>query len=135
MIGRKPVGVQTQATATLSKFCPCGLGCTVRVFGAGWLFRARDQMVFRAFPPLPTNFKKWRHKMSNMPAHKIKLGLTTATIWKNEGSYSVDIARSYKNGDGDWKNTSGYFHSDLLNVAKCAERAEIWISRQLSVQS
>jgi hypothetical protein len=92
-------------------------------------------MVFRAFPPLPTNFKKWRHKMSNMPAHKIKLGLTTATIWNNDGSYSVDIARSYKNGEGDWKNTSGYFHSDLLNVAKCAERAEIWISRQLSVQS
>jgi hypothetical protein len=73
--------------------------------------------------------------MSNMPAHKIKLGLTTATIWNNDGSYSVDIARSYKNGEGDWKNTSGYFHSDLLNVAKCAERAEIWISRQLSVQS
>lgn len=72
--------------------------------------------------------------MSNQPTHKIKLGLTTATIWNNEGSFSVDITRSYKTGDGDWKNTSGYFHSDLLNVAKCAERAEIWISRQLSTR-
>ena len=27
-----------------------------------------------------------------------------------------------------------FFHSDLLNIAKCAERAEIWISRQLSTQ-
>ncbi len=72
--------------------------------------------------------------MSNTPAHKIKLGLTTATIWNNNGSYSVDITRSYKNGDGDWKNTSSLFHADLLNVAKCAERAEIWITRQLTTQ-
>lgn len=70
--------------------------------------------------------------MSNQPAHKIKLGLTTATIWNNDGSYSVDITRSYKDGQGDWKNTNSLFHSDLLNAAKCAERAEIWISRQVS---
>ncbi|WIY24565.1 hypothetical protein [Parasedimentitalea psychrophila] len=72
--------------------------------------------------------------MPNLPAHKIKLGLTTAAIWKNDGSYSVDITRSYKTCEGDWKNTSGFFHSDLLNIAKCAKRAEIWISRQLSTQ-
>lgn len=68
--------------------------------------------------------------MGNQPAHKIRLGLTTATIWNNDGNYSVDITRSYKDGQGDWKNTSSLFHSDLLNVSKCAERAEIWISRQ-----
>jgi hypothetical protein len=131
MNGRKPVAGKIPHTF---KFCPCGLGSTVRVFGAVWLFRARDQTVFRALSFLTANLDNWRNNMSNLPAHKIKLGLTTATIWKNEGSYSVDIARSYKNGDGDWKSTSGYFHSDLLNVAKCAERAEIWISRQLSAQ-
>ncbi|SFS22259.1 hypothetical protein [Yoonia litorea] len=73
--------------------------------------------------------------MSNQPAHKIKLGLITATIWDNDGSYSVDMSRSYKNDQNEWKNTSGFFHSDLLNVAKCAERAEIWISRQLYSRS
>lgn len=72
--------------------------------------------------------------MSNLPAHKIKLGLTTATIWNNDGNYSVDITRSYKDGQGEWKNTSSLFHSDLLNAAKCADRAEIWISRQLSTR-
>lgn len=72
--------------------------------------------------------------MSNQPAHKIKLGLTTATIWNNDGNYSVDITRSYKDAQGDWKNTGSLFHSDLLNVAKVAERAEIWISRQLSTR-
>ena len=70
--------------------------------------------------------------MSNQPAHKIKIGLVTATIWDNEGSHSVEVARSYKNGDGEWKTASGFFQSDLLNVAKCLERAEIWISRQVS---
>jgi len=72
--------------------------------------------------------------MSNLPAHKIKLGLTTATIWNNDGSYSVDLTRSYKNDQNEWKNTSSFFQSDLLNLAKCAERAEIWISRQLSTR-
>ena len=73
--------------------------------------------------------------MSNLPAHKIKLGLVVATIWDNDGSYSVDISRSYKNDQNEWKNTSSLFQSDLLNVAKCAERAEIWISRQLAART
>lgn len=70
--------------------------------------------------------------MSNQPAHKFKIGLITATIWDNEGHFSVDISRSYKNGDNEWKTTSSFFHNDLLNVAKCAERAENWIARQTS---
>lgn len=68
--------------------------------------------------------------MANQPAHKVKIGLTTATIWQNEGFYSVDISRSYKTGDNDWRSTSSFAQADLLNVAKCAERAEIWISDQ-----
>lgn len=68
--------------------------------------------------------------MSNTPAHKLRLGLIVATIWDNNGFYSVDIARSYKNQAGGWNSTTSYSHTDLLNVAKCAERAEIWIARQ-----
>lgn len=68
--------------------------------------------------------------MSNQPAFKIKIGLITATIWNNDGSYSVDLSRAYKNSKGAWVHTSGFFHSDLLNLAKCAERAERWITHQ-----
>jgi hypothetical protein len=68
--------------------------------------------------------------MSNTPTHKLRLGLITATIWDNNGFYSVDLARSYKVQAGDWKSTTSYSHTDLLNVAKCVERAEIWIARQ-----
>jgi hypothetical protein len=81
------------------------------------------------------NLQIWKINMSNQPAHKIKIGLITATIWDNSGFHSVDITRSYKDADSQLKNTSGYFQSDLLNVAKCAERAEIWISRQVSTRN
>ena len=33
--------------------------------------------------------------MTNQPAHKIKIGLITATIWDNDGFHSVDVTRSY----------------------------------------
>ncbi len=63
--------------------------------------------------------------MTNQPAHKVKIGLITATIWDNDGFHSVDVTRSYKTGDGDWKNTTSFAQGDLLNLAKVAERAEI----------
>jgi len=69
--------------------------------------------------------------MSKQPSHKLKIGLITATVWENDGFYSVDISRSYKT-EGEWKSSNSLGHSDLLNAAKCVERAEIWISRQLS---
>ncbi|WP_291839519.1 hypothetical protein [Limimaricola sp.] len=68
--------------------------------------------------------------MANQPVYKVKIGSTTATIWDNDGSYSVEIKRSYRDVDADWKETFSFYHKDLLNVAKCAERAEIWIARQ-----
>ena len=70
--------------------------------------------------------------MANQPAKKFRLGLITATIWSNEGFYSVDLSRSYKTDTGEWRNTTSFHHSDLLNLARCAERAESWIGRQIN---
>lgn len=70
--------------------------------------------------------------MSKQPAHKIKLGLITATIWNNDGFYSVDVSRTYKSSQGEWQSSPSFGQGDLLNLAKCAERAEIWISRQVT---
>ena len=72
--------------------------------------------------------------MTKTPAHKLRLGLITATIWDNDGFYSVDLSRSYKDQQSNWNNTTSFASSDLLNVAKCAERAEIWIARQSNAQ-
>lgn len=68
--------------------------------------------------------------MSEQPEHKVKIGLITATIWNNDGFRGVDFSRSYKNAEGDWKSTTSFGQSDLLNLAKCAERAEIWVSHK-----
>ena len=72
--------------------------------------------------------------MTNQPAKKIRIGSITATVWENDGRYSVDMSRSYKTDTGEWRNSNSFFHSDLLNLAKCAERAEIWIGRQASAK-
>lgn len=69
--------------------------------------------------------------MQKPPAQKFRVGLVAATIWDNEGFYSVDVSRSYKGDDGDWKSTSSFKHSDLLNLAKCLERAESWIGKKI----
>jgi hypothetical protein len=64
----------------------------------------------------------------NQPAHKVKIGLITATVWANDGFHTVDISRAYKNGEGNWSSSSSYSQANLLVVSKCAERAEAWIS-------
>ncbi|GHA46400.1 hypothetical protein GCM10008927_09510 [Amylibacter ulvae] len=71
--------------------------------------------------------------MTKTPIYKFRLGLITATIWENDNFYSVDMTRSYKNSEGQWQNTTSYSHADLLNLAKCAERAENWIARKSNV--
>lgn len=70
--------------------------------------------------------------MANQPAKKFRLGLITATIWDNDGFYSIDLSRSYRDDTSTWKNTTSFHHSDLLNLAKCSERAEAWIGRQVN---
>jgi hypothetical protein len=102
----------------------------VRDFGAGWLQGRGAKCRLAPFLcPLPK--PKEGHAMSKQPSHKLKIGLVTATVWKNDGFYSVEITRGYKT-EGEWKSSSSLGQGDLLNAAKCAERAEIWINRQLS---
>jgi len=68
------------------------------------------------------------------PVRRIRIGQVTASVWKNDGSerafYTVTLQRSYKDGDGTWKNGDNFNHDDLLNAAKVLERAESWICSQ-----
>ncbi|MGI1661365.1 hypothetical protein ACRDNQ_03905 [Palleronia sp. KMU-117] len=73
--------------------------------------------------------------MSDKPAHKVRIGLITATIWKNEPEngtpfYTVQLQRTYKNGAGEWKSSDTLNHDDLLNASKVLQRAEGWIAAQ-----
>ncbi len=65
----------------------------------------------------------------NQPAAKFRLGYVTATVWKNGDFYSTVLSKSYKDGD-EYKDTDQLGSGDLLNAAKCLERAESFIASQ-----
>jgi len=65
----------------------------------------------------------------NEPAAKFRIGYVTATVWHNDNFYSVNLTKSYKDGE-EWKDNGSLNHADLLNAAKVLERAEAWISQQ-----
>lgn len=67
------------------------------------------------------------------PAHKIRSGNITVTIWKNQGEkgsfYSVTPSRSYKQGN-DWKESDSYAPDDLMTLAKLLDLAHTWLVNQ-----
>lgn len=72
--------------------------------------------------------------MSDKVVKRFRIGLLSASIWKNEGTekpfYNVELQRSYKKEDGTWENTSSLSHADLLNASKLLQRAETWVADQ-----
>lgn len=72
--------------------------------------------------------------MSNAPAKKIRLGLVTATVWKNDGTerpfYTTQLSVAYKDADGTWQNGDNLNADQLLNAAWCLQKANDWISTQ-----
>jgi hypothetical protein len=67
---------------------------------------------------------------ANKPAAKFRLGYVSATVWKNDDFYNVEVSRSYKDGD-DWKDTSSLSSGDLMNAVKVLQRAEEFIAAQV----
>jgi hypothetical protein len=64
---------------------------------------------------------------NNQPIQKINLYPVSAAIWRNETEkgvrYSVTFEKSYKDGSGKWQSTSSFSESDLLLLAKAANKA------------
>lgn len=61
------------------------------------------------------------------PAETLRDGNLKATIWENEtdkGRYfSTKLSRSYKDDQGEYKETQSFFPSDLLRVSELARQA------------
>lgn len=72
--------------------------------------------------------------MPNAPEKKFRIGYITANVWKNDGTdrpfYTVDVQRTYKDGDGNLQNTSSLNAADLLNAAFLLQKANNWILEQ-----
>jgi hypothetical protein len=82
--------------------------------------------------------KERKHIMSS-PAHKIRIGNLSVTIWRNTSDkgtwYSVNPSRSYKKGDETWKETDSLGFDDLLIMAELHRQAFAWIARQIHADS
>jgi len=69
-------------------------------------------------------------KEKQPPAAKFRLGFVTATVWRNSEFFSVELTRSYKDNDGEWRDGHSLNSGDLLNAAKVLQRAEEFIANQ-----
>ncbi len=68
------------------------------------------------------------------PAHKIRDGRLSATVWANqtkEGKklYSVSFSRLYQVGE-TFRDSASFGRDDLLRIAKLAGEAHSWILAQ-----
>lgn len=63
----------------------------------------------------------------NRPAETLREGPLKAAIWRNEGEngayHSVTIARTYKDRDGELRDTSSFRAKDMLSLSELARRA------------
>lgn len=64
------------------------------------------------------------------PVASFRVGNVKAAVWKNDSHHNVTFVRSYKDGEGNWKDGDSFSHADLLNLGKVAERAEEFIAAQ-----
>ena len=79
-------------------------------------------------------------RSNNRPIHTIRYGPVRAAVWRNvvdlgaasREMYSVTFSRSYRDGDNQWKDSASFGVDDLLVLAKVADEAHTWISRQRS---
>jgi hypothetical protein len=74
-----------------------------------------------------------KENIMSKPAHKIRIGVLQATIWRNHSEkgnwYSVNLTRSYKVNEG-WRETDALGQDDLLPAAKLLDMADSWITHQ-----
>lgn len=61
------------------------------------------------------------------PVETLRDGAIKAAIWKNESEngafHGVTFSRTYKNGSGDLQDTNSFSGTQLLRLARLAEKA------------
>lgn len=73
----------------------------------------------------------------NRPVKEHRSGAIRATVWLNSSDngewYSINITRSYKTAQGDWKEISQFNRDDLLVVPKLSELCYYFIASEQHV--
>ena len=66
-------------------------------------------------------------KTKKRPVETLRDGAIKAAIWKNKSEngifFNVTFARSYKDTDGDLQDTDSFSGTQLLRLARLAEKA------------
>ncbi|MGD1923193.1 MAG: hypothetical protein ACFB03_03250 [Paracoccaceae bacterium] len=66
-------------------------------------------------------------QQKNLPIDTIREGALKATIWRNEsqkGTYhTVNVARTYKDDQGNLRDTNSFRAQDMLGLAELARQA------------
>lgn len=69
--------------------------------------------------------------MTKQPEETFKDGVLKATVWRNESEngvyHSTKLSRAYQDQDGNWRDSSNFAQSDLLNIAELAREAHQYI--------
>jgi hypothetical protein len=73
------------------------------------------------------------------PAHKIRIGNLSVTIWRNTSEkgnwYSATPSRSYKSGDDAWRETDSLGFDDLMTMSKLLDQAHTWIAEAMKADA
>lgn len=69
------------------------------------------------------------------PAHECRIGRLKVTVWANHSEkegvwYSVNLTRSYRDGEGNWKQATSLGRDDLLPAGELLRLAYLWIAQQ-----
>lgn len=74
----------------------------------------------------------------NRPVYEVRAGSVLASVWENKSEkgrhYNVTLTRLYKDGDS-WKSSTSFGSWDLVDVARVAVVAEMWVNEKLSAGS
>ena len=66
-------------------------------------------------------------RAANQPADVIRDRDLKATLWRNEGDkgpyYATELARTYKDDEGNLRDASSFIGTDLLRVSELARKA------------
>lgn len=67
------------------------------------------------------------------PVHECRIGRIRGVVWENDSKdgkwFSVNITRSYKDGENNWKQATSFGRDDLLVVAEVSRLCFLFIAQ------
>jgi len=70
--------------------------------------------------------------MAGQPEKRFNVGLVKATVWKNQSANgefrTVSLNRSYKDKEGNWKNTASFGEADIDKAIDVLKQAQEYLN-------